>query len=264
MTPASSGPGWWRRRRHPSLCGTLAITSPTGRSLAIPLRGRATVLTPRGTGLPGHGEVWAVHVDAAATITALMIQYGPSPSAGSSPSPSPDSPSPSWDSPSPEDIQSGLCYPGQTVTLAGSRFTWHHPDHPPLLAPPSAAAPGAPPSPTTAGSSPSPATAGTSPSPAVGTSSSVPPAPPSSTTPRGPANRHAPSAGEIPHPRTEALPPTNAPAPAPDARQPRNARTPQPRPAPSDPAPNARDADPPNLRQRVQALFRDLTHSVRR
>src|SRR6185436_20367892 len=73
----------------------------------IPLRGRATVLTTGGSGLTGHGEVWAVHTDPDATVTSLMISYGRTEAMA--------------------DRKSGLCPPGATVTLAGAVFTWHCP-----------------------------------------------------------------------------------------------------------------------------------------
>ncbi|WIM94008.1 hypothetical protein ACTOB_006008 [Actinoplanes oblitus] len=114
-------PGWLRRRRHPRLSGTLRIRDAVGRDLTIPLRGRAAVLTTGGTGLTGHGEVWAVHTDPDATVTSLMICYGRTDSPG--------------------DRESGLCPSGATVTLAGTQFTWHCPTTSPEPGPAAASIP---------------------------------------------------------------------------------------------------------------------------
>ncbi|GAA4957729.1 hypothetical protein GCM10025331_55210 [Actinoplanes utahensis] len=70
--------------------------------MAVPLRGRASLLTCGGTGLRGHGEVWAVQTDD--TGTSLMIVYGRTESA--------------------DDRQAGLCAAGQTITLSEVTFTW--------------------------------------------------------------------------------------------------------------------------------------------
>lgn len=101
MAPGASG---WFRRRTPRLSGALHVRDAAGRELAIPLRGRASLLTGRGADLDGYGEVWAVHTGTAAGRTSLMIVYGPAESAG--------------------DRHSGLCAAGQTVTLGGADFTW--------------------------------------------------------------------------------------------------------------------------------------------
>ncbi|MEU4557947.1 hypothetical protein AB0F72_06140 [Actinoplanes sp. NPDC023936] len=101
------GRGVFGRRRNPRLAGTLHILDITGREVAVPLRGRATVLTAGGTGLTGYGEVWAVHTAAATADTSLMISYGRDGSAG--------------------DRASGLCAAGETVILGGLAFTWRHP-----------------------------------------------------------------------------------------------------------------------------------------
>ena len=101
MAPGASG---WFRRRTPRLSGSLHVRDAAGRELIIPLRGRASVLTGRGTELGGYGEVWAVHTGSTADRTSLMIVYGPAESAG--------------------DRHSGLCAAGQTVTLGGADFTW--------------------------------------------------------------------------------------------------------------------------------------------
>ncbi|MEV6300200.1 hypothetical protein AB0M02_12420 [Actinoplanes sp. NPDC051861] len=108
MTVGSSG--WLRRRRHPRLSGTLHIRDTTGHELTVPLRGRAAVLTAGGTGLTGYGEVWAVHTTASSAETALMISYGP------------DGPA--------DGRESGLCAPGETITLGKVEFTWHPPPVP--------------------------------------------------------------------------------------------------------------------------------------
>ncbi|WP_436529718.1 hypothetical protein [Actinoplanes sp. HUAS TT8] len=178
-------PGWLRRR-NPRLSGTLHIRDALGHDMTIPLRGRAAVLTTGGTGLTGHGEVWAVHTDPDATVVSLMIIYG--------------------HTESPDDRESGLCPAGATVTLSGASFTWHCP--------------------TTAAATPSTVEI---PHPRTGESTAA--------TPRGPGNS-APSAGRDPGPI-------------------RNSRTPRPR-----AAPNAHPATP-NLRQRVQAIVRDITHPPR-
>ncbi len=105
-------PGWLRRR-NPRLSGTLRIRETPSHVVTIPLRGRAAVLTPGGTGLAGEGAVWAVHTDPDATAVSLMISYGRTGC--------------------PADRESGLCPPGATVTLAGADFTWHRstgPVHP--------------------------------------------------------------------------------------------------------------------------------------
>jgi hypothetical protein len=96
--------GWLGRRKSPRLSGTLHILDPGGRELAVPLRGRATVLTAGGTGLTGYGEVWAVHTTADTAETNLMISYGRDGS--------------------PELRESGLCTAGGTVVLGGVTFTW--------------------------------------------------------------------------------------------------------------------------------------------
>ena len=98
---------WLRRSRTPRLCGTLRIRDAAGREFTVPLRGRATVVTGGGTGLIGYGEVWAVHVDPSTADTNLMISYGRDEV--------------------PTGRESGLCTAGQTVTLGGVHFTWHHP-----------------------------------------------------------------------------------------------------------------------------------------
>jgi hypothetical protein len=101
--------------RHPRLSGTLRIRDVLGHDVTIPLRGRAAVLTAGGTGLTGHGEVWAVHTDPDASVTCLMISYGRTTS--------------------PADRKSGLCPPGATITLAGTTFTWHCPAVTPRITP---------------------------------------------------------------------------------------------------------------------------------
>lgn len=106
---SESGLFGWMRRRTPRLSGTLRIRDALGHDITIPLRGRAAVLTTGGTGLSGHGEVWAVHTDPDATATSLMISYGRTES--------------------PQDRESGLCPPAATITLSGVSFTWHRP-HP--------------------------------------------------------------------------------------------------------------------------------------
>jgi hypothetical protein len=100
LAPGSNG---WFRRRSPRLSGTLHIRDTGGRELIVPLRGRASLLTTGGTGLRGHGEVWAVHTTAPATETSLMIIYGRTGAA---------------------ELASGLCAAGQTITLDGVTFTW--------------------------------------------------------------------------------------------------------------------------------------------
>ncbi|BAL90791.1 hypothetical protein AMIS_55710 [Actinoplanes missouriensis 431] len=100
------GSGWLGRRRSPRLSGTLHLRDATGREVAVPLRGRATVLTAGGTGLIGYAEVWAVHTEAGRAATSLMISYGPDGAEG--------------------DRASGLCAPGGTVALGGVSFTWRH------------------------------------------------------------------------------------------------------------------------------------------
>jgi hypothetical protein len=100
VTPASSR---WLRRSSPRLSGTLHIRDATGRELAVPLRGKASLLTTGGTGLRGYGEVWAVHTTAPAAETSLMIIYGRT---GVS------------------EPASGLCAAGQTIVLDGVTFTW--------------------------------------------------------------------------------------------------------------------------------------------
>ncbi|MBB2944233.1 hypothetical protein FB565_003962 [Actinoplanes lutulentus] len=97
---------WLGRRKNPRLSGTLHILDATGRELAVPLRGRATVLTAGGTGLTGYGEVWAVHTTTAAADTSLMISYGHDDNA--------------------DKRESGLCPAGDTVVLSGVRFTWRN------------------------------------------------------------------------------------------------------------------------------------------
>ncbi|KUL28919.1 hypothetical protein [Actinoplanes awajinensis] len=121
--PPSRGgvPGWLRRRRHPRLSGTLRVRGPLGHDVTIPLRSRAAVLTRNGSGLPGHGDVWAVHTDPQATAVSLMISYGRTDD--------------------PADRQTGLCPPGATITLAGTRFTWNRPATGETPVPPAAAIP---------------------------------------------------------------------------------------------------------------------------
>ncbi|MEU4690205.1 hypothetical protein [Actinoplanes sp. NPDC023714] len=98
------GEGWLGRRRSPRLSGTLHIRDAAGRELAVPLRGRATLLTANGSGLTGYGEVHAVHTSPASDDTTLMISYGHAP----------------------EVRESGLCACGETVILGGVTFTWRH------------------------------------------------------------------------------------------------------------------------------------------
>lgn len=93
------GSRWWGRR-NPRLSGTLHITDAGGREVAVPLRGRATVLP----GLSGYAEVWAVHTTATGGDTSLMISYGRAGAAGHR--------------------SSGLCAAGETVILDGACFTW--------------------------------------------------------------------------------------------------------------------------------------------
>ncbi|MEU8239984.1 hypothetical protein AB0C07_17195 [Actinoplanes missouriensis] len=100
------GSGWLGRRRSPRLSGTLHLRDATGREVAVPLRGRATVLTADGTGLTGYGEVWAVHTEADRAATSLMISYGRDGAEG--------------------DRAAGLCAAGETVVLGGVSFTWRH------------------------------------------------------------------------------------------------------------------------------------------
>lgn len=111
MAPGSNG---WFRRRSPRLSGTLHILDTTGRELAVPLRGKASLLTAGGTGLRGYGEVWAVHTTAPAAETSLMISYGRSGRG---------------------DLASGLCAAGQTIVLDGVTFTWRAPGVPPNSVP---------------------------------------------------------------------------------------------------------------------------------
>ncbi|BBH68110.1 hypothetical protein ACTI_47950 [Actinoplanes sp. OR16] len=114
--------GWLGRRSRPRLSGTLHIRDTAGRELAVPLRGRATVLTAYGTGLTGYGEVHAVHTTPGSTDTSLMISYGRDGSA---------------------DLrESGLCAPGETVLLGGVAFTWRH--QPAAIPRPRSAAPNMP------------------------------------------------------------------------------------------------------------------------
>jgi hypothetical protein len=105
----TSGSDRWLRRRSPRLSGTLHIRDATGRELAVPLRGKASLLTAGGTGLRGYGEVWAVHTTAPAAETSLMIIYGRTGAA---------------------DLASGLCAAGQTIVLDGVTFTWRAPGVP--------------------------------------------------------------------------------------------------------------------------------------
>ncbi len=191
-------PGWLRRR-NPRLSGTLRIRDAFGHDLTIPLRGRAAVLTTGGTGLTGHGEVWAVHTDPDATVTSLMISYGRTTS--------------------PKDRESGLCPPGATVTLSGATFTWHCPSVPATTTPATADIP----RPRHAES--------------------------------GPPTTRMPDSTGGGTPATRA-PGNGAPSAGRDQTPIRNTRTPLPRSA------NARPATP-NLRQRVQAIVRDLTHPPR-
>ncbi|BCY12693.1 hypothetical protein L3i22_077810 [Actinoplanes sp. L3-i22] len=174
------------RGRNPRLSGTLRIRDALGHDVTIPLRGRAAVLTTGGTGLAGHGEVWAVHTDPDATVISLMISYGRTPS--------------------PADRKSGLCPPGATITLAGAIFTWHCP----------------------------------------------------AVTPRA-----TPATVEVPRPRAgestadqSRAPGNTAPSASRDTGPIRNSRAPLPRSA------NARPTAS-GLRQRVQAIVRDLTHPPR-
>lgn len=119
--PSPATAGRWSRRRSPRLSGTLHILESTGHELVVPLRGRAVLLTAGGTGLRGHGEVWAVRTDHGPT--SLMIVY--------------------WRTHSVEDRQSGLCVPGATVVLSGAGFTWRaHPA--PRIPQPRTAATGVP------------------------------------------------------------------------------------------------------------------------
>jgi hypothetical protein len=104
MVPQTNG---WFRRKAPRLSGTLHIRDTNGHELVVPLRGRASLLTADGTGLRGHGEVWAVHTTAPAAETSLMIIYGREESA--------------------EDLESGLCAAGQTILLDEVSFTWQVP-----------------------------------------------------------------------------------------------------------------------------------------
>ncbi|GIF14405.1 hypothetical protein [Actinoplanes teichomyceticus] len=297
--PSGGIPGWLRRRRRPRLSGALRIRDAFGLDVTIALRGRDSVLTDAGTGLPGHGEVWAVHTDADATETSLMISYGRTAS--------------------PASRESGLCPPGGTITLSGTRFTWHPPAIPPHRTPPPAPAEtgapptgtGAPPAetsappaetstaPTETSTAPAPTETGAPPTPArtgpPPPETGLPPAPARSGIPRPraggssggiaarvrrdpadpPAGRRglnaAPTAG---HDAGNA-PPTaghdagNAPPTA--GHEAGNA-------APAaghDPGPN-RNARTPlprsgntrptpgGLRQRVRALVRNIAHSVRR
>ncbi|MEV0895496.1 hypothetical protein [Actinoplanes sp. NPDC049802] len=96
----------------PRLSGTLHIRDVTGRETAVPLRGRASLLTAGGTGLRGYGEVWAVHTTAGspAAETHLMIVYGRGSTEG--------------------ERKSGLCAAGETIVLDGVRFTWRAPSAP--------------------------------------------------------------------------------------------------------------------------------------
>jgi hypothetical protein len=98
----------------------LHIEDSNGHQVTVPLRGRASVLTPGGTGLTGYGEVWAVHISATAPETALMISYGPDGA--------------------PESGQSGLCTAGATIELSGVRFTWRQ-TQPPAVPRPRASIP---------------------------------------------------------------------------------------------------------------------------
>ncbi|GAA2856054.1 hypothetical protein Acy02nite_08390 [Actinoplanes cyaneus] len=220
------------RRRNPRLSGTLRIRDALGHDVTLPLRGRASVFTSGGTGLTGHGEVWAVHTDPDATVTSLMISYGHTPAA--------------------EDRESGLCAAGDTVTLGGASFTWHCPSVAPRPAPSTVDVP-------------RPRSGGTSPEeikPAEARPGEIRP---------GWTENGGTKSGGTKHGTTEAdetgtvagagsagtrAPGNSGPSASRDPGPIRNARMPQPRSA------NARPATP-NLRQRVQAIVRDLTHPPR-
>jgi hypothetical protein len=187
--------GWLGRRRGPRLSGTLHIRDAGGRELAMPLRGRATVLTGEGNGLTGYGEVWAVQVAAGAESTSLMISYGRDGSA--------------------EARQSGLCAPGATIQLSGVSFTWRQQTaeiQAPMVPAPMV---------------PAPRTRAGSPEPSKVPSAQIPTAAPAPNMPRPmptPAKANA-------HPEQAVVPgrPANAPRP----RQGRNAPRPTPSDSPN-------------------------------
>ncbi|HWS37785.1 MAG TPA: hypothetical protein VN408_34270 [Actinoplanes sp.] len=95
-------------RRGPRLSGSLHIRDATGRELTVPLRGRDTLLTADGSGLPGYGAAWAVHTgpqpDGVSAASGVLLVYGPTGSV--------------------DDRRSGICQPGRTITLGGVDFTW--------------------------------------------------------------------------------------------------------------------------------------------
>ncbi|SDS09993.1 hypothetical protein [Actinoplanes derwentensis] len=101
-TPTSTGVSAWFRRRAPRLAGTLHIRDAAGHEIIVPLRGRDTLLTAAGSGLPGYGEAWAVHLGT--SRTGLLIVYGPTGAVA--------------------DRRSGICPAGRTITLGGADFTW--------------------------------------------------------------------------------------------------------------------------------------------
>lgn len=101
-----SGANAWFRRRGPRLSGSLHIRDASGREVIVPLRGRDTLLTADGSGLPGYGAAWAVRTGPGpmGAGDSLMIVYGPTASV--------------------DDRCSGMCPAGRTVTLGGADFTW--------------------------------------------------------------------------------------------------------------------------------------------
>ncbi|MFI1988493.1 hypothetical protein [Actinoplanes sp. NPDC020271] len=222
------------RRRHPRLSGTLRVRDTLGHDITIPLRGRAAVLTTGGTGLTGHGEVWAVHTDTDATTTSLMISYGRTAAA--------------------RDRESGLCPAGATVTLGGASFTWHCPvaDQPASATDPAASAT----DPAASDAGPAASDAGPAASGADHSASAAAVIP----HPRDPGLSAGSSSdpGGEPHPGhggtgpvTTRFTSNNAPSASRDPAPARNTRPPRPRSATS------------NLRQRVKDLVRDLTHPSR-
>jgi hypothetical protein len=95
---------WRRGRLSPRLRGAVVVGDTASEPRTVPLSGHRVQLSADATGLPGSGEITAIRAGVGSAEVHLMITYSPDGSVGSR--------------------QSAACSPGETVTVAGTPFTW--------------------------------------------------------------------------------------------------------------------------------------------
>jgi hypothetical protein len=95
---------WRRGRLSPRLHGSVLIDQAGAEPRVLPLSGHRVQLSADATGLPGSGEITVERAAVRSTDLHLLITYSPDGSAGSR--------------------ASGACAPGETVSVAGTSFTW--------------------------------------------------------------------------------------------------------------------------------------------